>query len=153
MTVKLVVYDNENDSTIFNVSKDVVSLSATMKMQLEEISEDEIPITKVQSKTMKHIIDWCTNYLTLDHKNIKPELSDYDKKFCSSMTKEELFSVIEACDYLDIKTLFHVTCRYVGESLRDLSVEQIRELFGVVNDFSPEEEEQLRKENAWLEDA
>ena len=32
------------------------------------------------------------------------------------------------------------------------SPEEIRERFNIVNDFTPEEEEEVRRENAWSED-
>jgi S-phase kinase-associated protein 1 len=34
--------------------------------------------------------------------------------------------------------------------IKNKSVDEIRNLFGITNDFSPEEEEQIRKENEWF---
>jgi S-phase kinase-associated protein 1 len=36
--------------------------------------------------------------------------------------------------------------------IKGKSVEEIRKTFNIVNDFTPEEEEQIRKENEWCED-
>ena len=36
--------------------------------------------------------------------------------------------------------------------MRGKTLEQVREKFKIVNDFSPEEEEEIRKENAWADE-
>ena len=48
-----------------------------------------------------------------------------------------LFDVILAANYLDIKSLLELSCAKVG----------------IVNDFTPEEEAQIREENRWAEEA
>ena len=40
----------------------------------------------------------------------------------------------------------------MANMIKGKSVEEIRKTFNIVNDFSPEEEEQIRKENDWCED-
>jgi S-phase kinase-associated protein 1 len=37
--------------------------------------------------------------------------------------------------------------------MKGKSIEEIRELFNIENDFTPEEEEQIREENKWAEEA
>lgn len=38
-------------------------------------------------------------------------------------------------------------CKTVANMIKGKSVEEIRKTFNIVNDFTPEEEEQIRKEN------
>ena len=40
-------------------------------------------------------------------------------------------------------------CQKVADMIRGKTAEQIRQEFGIKNDFSPEEEEEIRKENQW----
>lgn len=40
-----------------------------------------------------------------------------------------------------------VGCKTVANMIKGKSVEEIRKTFNIVNDFTPEEEEQIRKEN------
>lgn len=54
---------------------------------------------------------------------------------------------------MDIKPLLDLGCKTVANMIKGKTPEQIREHFGLVNDFTPEEEEQIRKENAWAEEA
>jgi S-phase kinase-associated protein 1 len=66
--------------------------------------------------------------------------------------KERLFAVILGANYLDSKKLLDCTCKNVAGMIKGKTPEQIREIFGIKNDFTPEEEEQVRKENAWCEE-
>ncbi len=53
-------------------------------------------------------------------------------------------------NYLDIKPLLDVTCKTVAQQMKGKTPEELRELFGIENDFSPEEYEEAKKENEWL---
>lgn len=55
-------------------------------------------------------------------------------------------------NYLDIKGLLEVTIKTIANMLKACKDhEQIRSTFGIKNDFTPEEEAQIRKENEWCE--
>ncbi len=45
-----------------------------------------------------------------------------------------------------------IGCNTVANMIKGKSPEEIRTTFNIVNDFTPEEEEQIRKENEWAED-
>ena len=63
-----------------------------------------------------------------------------------------LFELILAANYLDIKGLLDVTCKTVANMIKGKAPEDIRKTFNIKNDFSPEEEEQVRRENEWCEE-
>ena len=55
---------------------------------------------------------------------------------------------------VDIKDLLDLTCKTVAEYIKQCKTpEEIRLRFNIPNDFTPEEEEEVRKENAWCEEA
>lgn len=58
----------------------------------------------------------------------------------------------QAANYLDIKALLDVGCKTVANMIKGKSPEEIRKTFNITNDFTPEEEEQIRRENEWAED-
>ena len=58
----------------------------------------------------------------------------------------------QAANYLDIKPLLDLTCKTVANMIKGKTPEEIRKTFNIKNDFTPEEEEQVRKENAWCEE-
>ncbi len=59
---------------------------------------------------------------------------------------------MQASNYLDIKPLLDVGCKTVANMIKGKSPEEIRKTFNITNDFTPEEEEQIRRENEWAED-
>ena len=57
-----------------------------------------------------------------------------------------------AANYLNIKTLLDLTCTSVAHRIKNKTTEEIRQTFGLKNDFTPEEEEEIRKEDQWAFD-
>ena len=62
----------------------------------------------------------------------------------------QAFGFVEAENYLNIKNLFDMTCQSVENMMKGNTTEEIRKKFNIKNDFSPEEEEQIRLENQWM---
>ena len=61
--------------------------------------------------------------------------------------------LFQAANYLDIKSLLDLTCKTVADYIKQCKTPQeIRRRFNIKNDFTPEEEEEVRKENAWCEE-
>lgn len=61
-------------------------------------------------------------------------------------------SSLQAANYMDIKALLDVGCKTVANMIKGKSPEEIRKTFNIQNDFTPEEEEQIRRENEWAEE-
>lgn len=54
---------------------------------------------------------------------------------------------------MDIKQLLDVGCKTVANMIKGKSPEEIRKTFNIQNDFTPEEEDQIRRENEWAEES
>ena len=80
--------------------------------------------------------------------------------------QEILFEIILAANYLDIKSLLELGCASVAAMMKGLrficflsflyigkTPEQIRALFHIEKDFTPEEEAQIMAENKWAEES
>ena len=70
-----------------------------------------------------------------------------------NIEQETLFELILAANYMDIKPLLDLTCASVASLIKGKSPEDIRRTFNIQNDFTPEEEAQVREENKWCEEA
>ncbi|KAI9004625.1 hypothetical protein HDU85_000972 [Gaertneriomyces sp. JEL0708] len=157
--VKLLSSDNQE----FSISKEIACQSILIKNMLEDLSENEsddnpIPLPNVSGPILQKVIEFATY-----HKDDPPHLED-DLKPKSSEDIEEwdrdymnvdqgtLFEIILAANYLDMKALLDLGCKTVANMIKGKTVEEIRRTFNIVNDFTPEEEEQIRKENEWCED-
>lgn len=88
---------------------------------------------------------------TLNFKQGTDDISPWDQTFIT-VDKELLFDLILAANYLDIKGLLDLGCKTVANMIKGKTPQQIREELGIENDFTPEEEEQIRKENEWCEE-
>ena len=79
------------------------------------------------------------------------EKTVWDKDFVK-VDDETLFNLILAANYLDIKPLLDLTCKTVADEIKGKTPEEIRVRFNIKNDFTPEEEEEVKRENAWCEE-
>ena len=61
-------------------------------------------------------------------------------EFVNGLEQEELFELILASNYLDIKPLLELTCAKVATMIKNKSIPDIRKFFSIENDFTPEEE-------------
>ena len=68
------------------------------------------------------------------------------------MDQATLFEIILAANYLNMKGLLDLTCMTVANMMKGKTPEEIRKTFNIKNDFTPEEEEEVRKENQWAFD-
>lgn len=50
---------------------------------------------------------------------------------------------------MNIKSLLDLTCQNVADMIKGKTPEEIRATFNIRNDFTPEEEEEVRRENQW----
>jgi S-phase kinase-associated protein 1 len=151
-----------SDNEPFNVDKEVAERSVLIKNMLEDVGESDapIPLPNVTSKVLRKVIEWCEHHRNDpqpaqddqdDSRKRTTDIDEWDQKFMD-VDQEMLFEIILAANYLDIKSLLDVGCKTVANIIKGKSPEEIRKTFNIVNDFTPEEEAQIRKENEWAED-
>lgn len=108
---------------------------------------------------LSQVIEWATHHKDdpsppEDDENREKKTDDidpWDQDFLK-VDQGTLFELILAANYLDIKGLLDVTCKTVANMIKGKMPEEIRKTFNIKNDFTPEEEEQIRKENEWCEE-
>jgi len=151
----------------FEVQKSVIKQSElvlTMIDDDDEVDEDqtqEIPLPNVRQEVLKKVIEFCEHHATeafpdiekpLKSSNMQEVVGEWDAKYVE-VDMEFLFELILAANYMDIKTLLDLTCAKVASMIKGKTPEEIRQTFNIVNDFTPEEEKQVREENKWCEEA
>lgn len=124
--------------------------------------DDEYPLPNVKSAILSKIIEYMNYHKDHPAEQItKPlrssnlaenNVSQWDIDFIN-VPNEILFEIIPAANYMDIRPLLELGCAKTASMIRGKTVEQIREEFNIVNDFTPEEEAKIREENRWCEDA
>ncbi|KKA21935.1 E3 ubiquitin ligase complex SCF subunit sconC [Rasamsonia emersonii CBS 393.64] len=150
-----------SDGVEITVEREVAERSVLIKNMLEDLgtTDEPVPLPNVNEAVLKKVIEWCTH-----HKNDPPstgddddsrrkttDIDEWDQKFMQ-VDQEMLFEIILAANYLDIKALLDVGCKTVANMIKGKSPEEIRKTFNIQNDFTPEEEDQIRRENEWAEE-
>ena len=62
---------------------------------------------------------------------------------------QSILRFLQAANYLDIESLLDLTCQTGADMIKGKTPEEIRKTFNIKNDFTPEEEEDVRRENQW----
>ncbi|KAJ4337625.1 hypothetical protein N0V87_004581 [Didymella glomerata] len=152
-----------SDSIDMEVDRQVAERSILIKNLLEDLggdNEESIPIPNVNEAVMKKVLEWCGHHRNdppasqdddSDSRKKSTDIDEWDQKFMQ-VDQEMLFEIILAANYLDIKALLDVGCKTVANMIKGKSPDEIRKTFNIQNDFTPEEEEQIRRENEWAED-
>ena len=154
--VKLITSDGEE----VEIDIDVAEKSVLIKGLIDDSPEEQIPLPNVKRPILEKVIDFC-KYLK-DHQ--APEIekplksvdlaSNVDDPWYVdyiNLEQEDLFELIMASNYLEIRPLLELACANVGSLVKNKSIQEIRKFFNIENDFSPEEEQQIMEDNKWAE--
>nr|XP_009786817.1 PREDICTED: SKP1-like protein 1B [Nicotiana sylvestris] len=116
----------------------------TKNMVEDDCASNTIPLPNVDSKTMTKVIEYWKR-----HSEEGDELKDFVKNYVKVLNYTELYDLILAANYLNDKELLDILCQETADRIKGKTPEEIRKAFNIKNDFTPEEEEQIRQENAW----
>eukprot|EP01041_Mallomonas_annulata_P013169 gene13169-27856_t len=160
-TVHLISSEGES----FDVPLAEAKMSELVKTMIDEDQDDEetqeIPLPNVKSAILAKVIEFVTHYKLdpmqeiekpLKSANMHEVVQEWYANFVT-VEQEILFEMILAANYMDIKPLLDLTCATVASMIKGKTPEEIRKTFNIVNDFTPEEEAQVREENKWCEEA
>ncbi|XVE94523.1 hypothetical protein REPUB_Repub02eG0016000 [Reevesia pubescens] len=143
-----------SDGENFEVDEAVALESQTIKHMIEDDCADNgIPLPNVTSKILSKVIEYCKKHVEepkADDRStsVDDELKSWDADFVK-VDQATLFDLILAANYLNIKSLLDLTCQTVADMIKGKTPEEIRKTFNIKNDFTPEEEEEVRRENQW----
>ena len=147
-----------SDNQTFEVDEDVAHESETIKNMIEDTgSEETIPLPNVTGKILSKVIEYSKFHVEANKKvEDKPgksadDIKAWDAEFVK-VDQATLFDLILAANYLNIKGLLDLTCQSVAQMIKGKTPEEIRKTFNIKNDFTPEEEEEVRRENQWAFD-
>jgi len=149
----------------FPVPRGVANMSELVKSMMDDDEDEdetkEIPLPNVKAQVLRKVIEFCEHHLeepmTEIEKPLKSQnMADVVQQWYATFVDLEqvlLFELILAANYMDIKPLLDLTCATVASMIKGKTPEEIRATFNITNDFSPEEEAQVREENKWCEEA
>eukprot|EP01068_Selenidium_serpulae_P006962 Selendium_serpulae@DN4566_c0_g1_i3.p2 len=154
--IKVVTQDNRT----FDIERKVAFMSKVIENVVAAgSSEDVIKLDLVEGPTMERVLDFCEHYKDetpveimkpLRTADLKQHVPPWDADFIN-LENHDIMPLLFAANYLDVKPLIELCCAKISSRMKNKSVEEIRKEFGIVNDFTPEEEAQVRRENKWCE--
>ncbi|XP_066318702.1 SKP1-like protein 3 [Miscanthus floridulus] len=163
---KKMVCLRSSDDKAFKVSEEVISAASMMTKGMiakapkstGATTTTTLPIPNVTATTLSRVLD----YIKKHSADIQPD----DYNFCApgdeqplarfnddfiDVDNDTLIDLVHAAEYLNIQKLFDLTCKAVADKLKGWTIDEIRKTFGIVNDYTKEEEEEeeVRRENSW----
>ncbi|CAN1229772.1 SKP1-like protein 4 [Linum perenne] len=129
----------------------------------DDCADGTIPVANVTGKVMAKVIEYCKKHVSSSDQAAANPLKDWDGKFVKELSMEMLFDVtlaanyldikelldLTSANYLDIKELLDLTCEYIASMMKGKEPEEIRKIFNIKNDYTKEEEDEVRRENQW----
>lgn len=175
LSIYLSIYQQSTHTTIqiskegesFTVDVSVAKMSKLVESTIDEDDDDdddeeqgqEIQLPNVKAVVLAKVIEYCEHYkleemtpITTPLKSSKIE--DLVQTWYADYVKLEqvlLFELVTAANFMDIKPLLDLTCLAVSVMIKGKSAVELRSIFNLSNEFTPEEEAQVREENKWAE--
>ncbi|GMI84016.1 SKP1-like 14 [Hibiscus trionum] len=144
------------DNHEFEVDEAVAMEFGTVKTFFDEnpdASDEPIPLPNVSSKCLSTIIEYCKFHLALrsrdDPSKVEDEGKVYDEELVKAQDNESLIELVLAVNYLNIKDMLDMLNQGVADRIKNKSVEYVRKFFGIENDYTPEEEAEIRAQYEW----
>ncbi|XP_019184099.1 PREDICTED: SKP1-like protein 1A [Ipomoea nil] len=137
-----------SDGEIFEVEEAVALEMQTIKYMIDDGCVDNaIPIANVTGKILAKVIEYCKSHAEAA-KTSQDDLKDFDANFVK-VDHTTLLDLILAANFLNVKSLLDLTTKAVANLIEKKTVEEVRKFFNIQNDYTPEEEEEIRKESPW----
>lgn len=159
-----------SEGQLFRMSEAAARLSVVLADMIDNgCASGNIPLPNVDDRALAMVIKYCdkhagaepdSNHGAADEGSSsrantaasKKALDVWDRKLVEDLTQDALFDLITAANFLDIKGLLEASCQKVADMIVNKTPAQVRTMFSIANDFTAEEEEEIRKESPWVFD-
>ncbi|KFK33481.1 hypothetical protein AALP_AA5G018900 [Arabis alpina] len=144
-----------NDDVSFEVTEAVArEFQVIAHIIDDDCAKKAIPLSNVTGEILSKMIEYGKKHIEeapVDEEDEegKKKLQIWDEEFMKQFNMEIVFQLILASNYLNNKGLLDLTCCTVADHIKDMTPDEVRTLFNVKNDYTTEEEEEIRKENSW----
>ena len=154
------------EGEVHEVGITVAKMSSLVATTIDEYDDDEdvdreIPLPNVKDAVLIKVIEYCNHYtseeaMTQIQTPLKSsKLEDLVQPWYTEFVKVEqslLFELVTAANFMDIKPLLDLICLAVSIHIKGKSASELRTIFNISNEFSPEEEAQVREEGQWAQE-
>ena len=149
-----------SDNQRIEITKKVAQGSTYIKNDIEAYPDhSEYPLT-IKGDLLMKIKEYLEHHLTeapeniptpLPDGNFKKYVSDFDYNF-TNLDPNTVAELLLAANTLDIQPLLTLTAAKIASFMKGKTTEEMREIFKIENDFTPEEYKKYQEENQWCLD-
>ena len=147
----IILFSAENEK--FIIDKKAAKRSGLLKNCIEDDENfKELNLIDIDSKFLKIIIEFLEHYKDsepqlpqkpLKDSNVWQYLDEWSKKFFSKLNLEDIISLINASNYMEIESLMQICCAIIASNMIDHPVDEVQNVFGIENNLTEEEMEEL----------
>ena len=143
----IILFSAENEK--FIIDKKAAKRSGLLKNCIEDDENfKELNLIEIDSKILKLIVEFLEHYkdsepqlppTPLTDSNVMQYLDEWSKKFFSKINLEDIISLINASNYMDIESLMKICCGIVASNIIDRPIDEVEKTFGIEYDLTEEE--------------
>ena len=158
-TVRLVT----KEGTHVDLDKALAVKCGLFKTMLEDAPDgEELPVPSVSAEIMNIVIEYLRHISEASY--VKPNIERPVKSnnFTELVPAWEasfvdkpypvLWDMVSAGVFLDMKDFYELAAAKLASIIKGKTAEEIRALFGIVNDLTPEEIARIQEENKWADE-
>lgn len=150
---------------VFEVDRRAAEFSKTIKKLVEDIPDLDapIPLKSIDGEFMALVIEYWVFHADVDTRRaaagadaaklaeVDADVARFKADYMARVgaSQRVLFKLILATNYLDSDDLLNELCTCVANMIKGKTTEEIRATFSIKNDFTEEEEAEVRRENQW----
>ena len=159
-----VEYDNKvimisSDGQKFEISAKAAMRSQIIKESIMGNNKEEIEFNanNIKGDILKKVVEYLEHYENEEPKEIERPLPSLNFQECVDewdynfidLDLSTIFEIILASNYLNIPPLLELSSAKMASIIKGKTIEEVRKLYGIQNDFTDEEEQQIIEENKW----
>ena len=143
----IILFSAENEK--FIIDKKAAKRAGLLKNCIEDDENfKELNLIDINSKFLKIIIEFLEHYKDSEPKlpqkplkdsNVMQYLDEWSILFFSKLNLEDIISLTNASNYMDIECLLQICCTYIASSMVEHQVDEVQKAFGIENDLTEEE--------------
>ncbi|KAI3949294.1 hypothetical protein MKW98_023231 [Papaver atlanticum] len=156
------------DDKEFEVEESILMISKTLKHMIEDGcdgNEVPIPLPNVTGEVLEKVIVFLKRHAPAmeflygpaakdlekeEFEKAAHDLMNFDTEFIKGIESDQMiFDLIFVGNYLAIKNLMDLTCEVVAQKMMKMTPDQVRDYLRIENDYTPEQEAEVRADNAW----
>lgn len=148
-----------SDGVKVEVERGIAECSIFIRDMLNDLGDsgESISIPDTEGSVLRKVFEWCAHHQNDSSTSVPkddhriPNIGEWDHKFMAEFDSDMLHEIIRAANFLDIQLLLEIGCRTIADKIKGKTSAEMRRILKIEKDFTPDEEAEIYRENAWVE--